>query len=142
MQVLNPNGDNITTEFGCLSADSRAEDETNVCYGTNGEKAQESKEGSFVLNLREMPRCHSEFYLLRKIKEKNIPINNCIIRIENSQWPPCSTNYKGRKKSGKIEYNPGITCDKYLDKFAREENCKILVKFPSGDGDVSVYPKS
>ena len=84
-QVLDTNGEDITPEFGCLSADSNAGDEANVCYGTNGEKAQASKEGSFFLNLREMPRCHSEFYLLRKIKAKNIPIRDCTIHIDNSQ---------------------------------------------------------
>lgn len=133
-QILNANGDNITTEFGCLSADSNAADEVKVCYGTGGEMAKRSEfDGAYVFNSNGMPRCHSEFYLLRKIKERNISINNCTIHIENSKWPPCSTNYRGRRKDGKIEHNPGITCDKYLSKFAQDENCTILVEFPSDD---------
>ena len=47
----------------------------------------------------------------------------------------------GKKKGGEKEYNPGITCDKYLNKFAKDENCTIWVWFPSGDDGVCVYPK-
>lgn len=59
-----------------------------------------------------LPRCHSEFYLLKRIKANRSDLNNFKISIENEEFLPCKLRKGQLKFSGK-ELNPGVPCDEY-----------------------------
>ncbi len=131
---------NITAQFGILTEYYSNPNDSDICYGTHGEKAKAAKDSfergdGFPDNSNtSMPRCHSEFYLLKAILNKNISLRNCDIVISNSGLKPCIMAY-GQTIANHTEYNPGIPCDTYLKNFAKQHNCRIHVNYPGGSKD-------
>ena len=112
---------------------SNPQDEAGVCYGTYGAATRQT--GPFST----LPRCHSEFYLLKRIKESIPNLNNLKISIENEKYPPCKFR-RGQSKYSGQELNPGTPCDEYLNTFARDNHCSISVKV-FGNTRGGEYPK-
>lgn len=141
LKFVKREGIDITDQFGKLRGTSDPSDSDGVCYGTHGEKAREA-EAALGAGLvlpgapqQPLPRCHSEFYLLRAILSCNIPLRGCYIVIENSKYKPCSMTYGMSINAPNFqhtEYNPGMPCDRYLQVFAEGQGCHILVTYPGG----------
>lgn len=112
---------------------SNSQDEAGVCYGTYG--AATGQTGPF----QTFPRCYSEFYLLKQIKESIPNLNNFKISIINESFLPCKLR-RGQSKFNGQELNPGIPCDEYLNNFAQGNDRRISVKVFGNIGGVE-YPK-
>jgi hypothetical protein len=134
---------------GVSSANDQA-----VCYGTSGvfatgakvfAKAAAAKAKAKSVSLTHLPprpvqreRCHSEPTLLWTWAPAHGSLIDCVVRIQNSTYPPCRTQYGGIKNfyTGEIEYNPGTTCHDFLLNFAYNEQCTIIVGY---DGGTTTY---
>ena len=117
-----------------LVTSSNSQDEAGVCYGNLG-NASKHPETDFP----PYPRCHSEFYLLKRIKESIPNLSNFKISIVNEKFPPCKLR-RGQPKFSGQELNPGTPCDEYLNTFARDNHCSISVKVFGNTRGVE-YPK-
>ena len=140
--IIDNQGIDISQNFVNLVGNSNPNDIQDVCYGTgngaaqaNARVAHNNKQPFPVVNVI-LPRCHSEFFLLQAIiaqaEIQNINLNRCKIIINNSQWPPCKMAY-GQTINYQVtrtEYNPGTPCHVYLQNFATDNQCKIMVCFP------------
>jgi hypothetical protein len=125
-------GNNITAQFGAIVGqhyNSTPADQANVCYGTFGTARAQANPPYGIL-----PRCHSEFYLLRDILATGVNLNGCSIHIENEEYPPCKlARGQINPYNGEVERNHGTTCHVFLRTFAQNNNCRIRVTAPKGN---------
>lgn len=118
--------------FGDLIGDSNSQDQAGICYGTYG--AATLQTGPFQV----LPRCHSEFFLLKQIQQYISVLAGYTLYIRNQSYPPCKLT-RGTKNpnNGRVELNPGTPCHQYLTNFAKQHACRIIVRCP---GIVIIYP--
>ena len=84
-------------------------------------------------------RCHAEIFLLKKIKQNSENLNGYTI-IEQPYFP-CATPFLGEylNESNQTitEYNPGQTCDVWVQRFANQNRCTIVFQKPTIQGSKS-----
>jgi hypothetical protein len=126
IEVEDGGGNNITAQFGVIVGqhyNSTPADQVNVCYGTSGAARAQANPPYGIL-----PRCHSEFYLLRAILAAGVNLNGCSIHIENEEYPPCKlARDEINPYNREVERNHGIPCHTYLQFFAVQNHCRIRV---------------
>lgn len=107
-----------------------------TCYGTHGiarnriEQDYINRQPPLVFQLK--PRCHAEVFLLESMRnERNL--NGCYIVIEQP-YPPCVTplfgTYYNANYKKITEFNPGETCNRWVQNFAINNHCTIVFKCP------------